>query len=93
MKPQQPPMTVDELADVLEKFFTSKNPSEGRDVLLSDPRLLDPRLDETFDQLVYAAEYENDTRTAQAMTMVWQIVINARRVGMFAATAHLSQYR
>ncbi|MCO6009796.1 hypothetical protein NE236_32975 [Actinoallomurus purpureus] len=85
-------LTVTELADIIVEFVTSRTAAEGRALLLRNPGLLGPEVDDLFDDLIEAAAIEGQTDTLEALAGIYRIIAKARRIGLEAATAELLRY-
>jgi hypothetical protein len=95
------PMTTDDLADIVIAVAHCSGPDELREILIRDPRLLDPRMDDHFDRFIQAGismsqqvpdQREAHLRSVKAVVLLRTVLLDARGVGIAAAIERLQPF-
>ncbi|WP_426513528.1 hypothetical protein ACPPVO_24750 [Dactylosporangium sp. McL0621] len=94
-------MTTDELADIVIAVAHCSGPDELREILIGEPRLLDPGMDDLFDWFIQAGismsqqapeEREAHLRSVEAVVVLRKVLLDARGVGIAAAIERLQPF-
>jgi hypothetical protein len=95
------PMTTDELADIVIAVARCSGPDELREILIRDPRLLDPRMDDLFDEFIQAGismsqqapdQRAVHLRSVEAVVLLRKVLLDARGAGIAAAVERLQPF-
>ena len=95
------PMTLGELADIVIAVAHCSGPDELLEILIRDPRLLDPGMEDLFDVFIQGglsiSQQAPDQRAAQlrsveAVVLLRTVLLDAQGVGIAAAVERFQPF-